>query len=77
MTFIRKLIRSSLLIGFCYMFVCVCKSLSLLEIFDKDWIPWLKIEQMSFVYIAVLMIFIFLIFNKEELTENRRNSYVQ
>lgn len=69
MTFIKKLIRYSLLVGFCYMFVCVCKSLSLLEIFDKDWIPWLKIEQMSFVYIAVLMIFIFLIFNKEELTE--------
>lgn len=69
MTFIKKLIRSSLLIGFCYMFVCVCKSLSLLEIFDKDWIPWLKIEQMSFVYITVLMIFIFCIFNKEELTE--------
>lgn len=69
MTFIRKLIRYSLLIGFCYMFICVCKSLSLLEIFDKDWIPLLKIEHIPFVYLAVLMIFIFCIFNKEELTE--------
>lgn len=38
MTFIKKLIRYSVLSGFCYIFVYVCKSLSLLEIISKDWL---------------------------------------
>ena len=57
MIFIRKLIRCSLLIGFCYIFVCVCKSLSLLEIINKDWITWLEIENMLFIYLGILVVF--------------------
>ena len=60
MIFIRKLIRCSLLIGFCYIFVCVCKSLSLLEIINKDWITWLEI---------LVVFYIFFIYTKSELTE--------
>lgn len=70
MIFIRKLIRCSLLIGFCYIFVCVCKSLSLLEIINKDWITWLEIENMLFIYLGILVVFyIFFIYTKSELTE--------
>lgn len=69
MTFIRKLIRYSLLIGFCYIFVCVCKSLSLLEILNKDWIPWLKIEYLFFIYAIVILVFFLYVFKKEVLTE--------
>ena len=70
MIFIRKLIRCSLLIGFCYIFVCVCKSLSLLEIINKDWITWLEIENMLVIYLGILVVFyIFFIYTKSELTE--------
>ena len=70
MTFIRKIIRYSVLIGFCYIFVCICKSLSLLEIINKDWITWLKIENMLFIYLGILVVFyIFFIYTKSELTE--------
>lgn len=69
MTFIKKLIRYSLLIGFCYIFVCVCKSLSLLEILNKDWIPWLKIEYLFFIYAIVILVFFLYVFKKEVLTE--------
>lgn len=70
MTFIRKIIRYSVLIGFCYIFVCVCKSLSLLEIINKDWITWLEIENMLFIYLGILVVFyIFFIYTKSELTE--------
>ena len=70
MTFIRKIIRYSVLIGFCYIFVCICKSLSLLEIINKDWITWLKIENMLFIYLGILVVFyIFFIYTKSELTD--------
>ena len=70
MIFIRKLIRYSVLIGFCYIFVCICKSLSLLEIINKDWITWLKIENTLFIYLGILVVFyIFFIYTKSELTE--------
>lgn len=70
MIFIRKLIRCSLLIGFCYIFICVCKSLSLLEIINKDWITWLEIENMLVIYLGILVVFyIFFIYTKSALTE--------